>query len=88
MRIGTSDIGDRQVPFTSLAPFLLITFGLAWGILALFILLPNPMIAMFGELTGQLRYSSWRCGHQRSRRSSSLHTTVVLAAYGIIFPDY
>jgi uncharacterized protein len=40
------------VPFTSLVPFLLITFGLAWGILALFILLPEPIVAIFGEVSG------------------------------------
>jgi uncharacterized protein len=51
----TNRLGDRQyqIPFISLAPFLLITFGLAWGILGLFILLPEPMAAIFGELTGQ-----------------------------------
>ncbi len=41
------------MPFIALIPFLLITFGLAWGILGLFILLPAPMVAIFGELTGQ-----------------------------------
>jgi len=46
--------GDRyRVPFVSLAPFLLIAFGLAWGILALFILLPERMAAVFGELSGE-----------------------------------
>ncbi|MEM8805376.1 MAG: type II CAAX endopeptidase family protein [Cyanobacteria bacterium P01_G01_bin.38] len=43
----------RQIPFIALVPFLLMTFGLAWGILGLFILLPAPMVAIFGELTGQ-----------------------------------
>lgn len=43
----------RQVPFEFLIPFLLIAFGLAWGILALFIFLPNQMNGIFGELTGQ-----------------------------------
>jgi membrane protease YdiL (CAAX protease family) len=37
----------------ALVPFLLISFGLAWGILALFIFLAEPMTAIFGELTGQ-----------------------------------
>jgi membrane protease YdiL (CAAX protease family) len=36
----------------ALALFLLVTFGLAWGILALFIALPGPMTSLFGELTG------------------------------------
>jgi len=34
-------------------PFLLITFGLAWGIIALFLFLPNQMTSLVGELTGQ-----------------------------------
>jgi uncharacterized protein len=53
MNMGSSSSTHRQIPFISLAPFLLITFGLAWGIFALFILLPKLMVAMFGELTGQ-----------------------------------
>jgi len=32
---------------------MLITFGLAWGILGLFIFLPDQMTGMFGKLTGQ-----------------------------------
>ncbi|WP_240966870.1 CPBP family intramembrane glutamic endopeptidase [Nodosilinea sp. P-1105] len=36
-----------------MVPFLLITFGLAWGIVALFIFFPQQMSGMFGELTGQ-----------------------------------
>lgn len=44
MKISTSSANQPQVPFTSLAPFLLIAFGLAWGILALFILLPEPAV--------------------------------------------
>ena len=45
---------DRgQIPFFSLVPFLLVAFGLAWGILALFIFLPDQMTTLFGELTGQ-----------------------------------
>ena len=52
--ITDSSSGNRaQVPFNSLVPFLLVAFGLAWGILALFIFLPDQMIALFGELTGQ-----------------------------------
>jgi uncharacterized protein len=53
MTISTSGDNQRQVPFISLATFLLITFGLSWGILGLFILLPEPTVAIFGELTGQ-----------------------------------
>jgi hypothetical protein len=32
---------------------MLVAFGLAWGILALFIFLPDQMTALFGKLTGQ-----------------------------------
>jgi uncharacterized protein len=53
MNIDPSGVNRSHVPFISLAPFLLMTFGLAWGILGLFILLPKPMVAIFGELTGQ-----------------------------------
>ena len=44
---------NADVPFNALVPFLLVTFGLAWGILALFIFLNDPMTALFGALTGQ-----------------------------------
>ncbi len=44
---------NQLIPFTSLVPFFLITFGVTWGILALFILLPEPMVSIFGELTGE-----------------------------------
>jgi uncharacterized protein len=41
------------IPVMSLWPFLLMTFGLAWGIFALFILLPEPIVAVFGEVSGR-----------------------------------
>lgn len=41
-----------RVPFRSFAPFLLISFGLAWGIVGLYIFLPDPMGAVLGQLTG------------------------------------
>jgi membrane protease YdiL (CAAX protease family) len=41
-----------QIPFSTLVPFLIMTFGLAWGILALFIFLPEQMTSVFGRLTG------------------------------------
>lgn len=41
-----------RVPFRSLIPFLLISFGLAWGILGLYIFLPERMASVFGQLTG------------------------------------
>ena len=36
----------------SLGPFLIITFGLAWGIIGLYIALPDQMAAIFGEISG------------------------------------
>jgi len=53
MNIGTLDTVKHRVPFISLIAFLLITFGLAWGIVALFIFLPDQMTALFGELSGE-----------------------------------
>lgn len=41
-----------RIPFRSFIPFLLISFGLAWGILGLYIFLPDRMAAVFGQLTG------------------------------------
>mgnify|MGYP001826340124 CR=1 FL=1 len=49
----TSSTERQQIPFISLLPFLFIAFGLAWGILALFIFLPDQMANLFGRLTGQ-----------------------------------
>jgi len=42
-----------DLPLLSLVPFLLITFVIAWGILALYIFLPDQMTELFGQLTGQ-----------------------------------
>ena len=48
MAIGSSNTGMHQVPSIALVPFLVIAFGLAWGILALFILLPERMTRFWG----------------------------------------
>lgn len=49
----SASLADRyHISFLSLIPFLLITFALAWGILALFIFLPDSTTAIFGQLTG------------------------------------
>lgn len=53
MIINSSGTVRHQVPFISLLAFLLITFSLAWGIVALFIFLPDQMISLFGELSGE-----------------------------------
>ena len=44
---------QHDLPFLSLVPFLLITFVIAWGIIALYIFLPDEMAGAFGQLTGQ-----------------------------------
>lgn len=44
---------NYQIPFGSIIPFLIIAFGIAWTILGLFIYLPDKMIAIFGEITGE-----------------------------------
>ena len=41
------------LPLLSLLPFLLITFVIAWVILALYIFLPDHMAGFFGHLTRQ-----------------------------------
>lgn len=41
------------IPFASLLPFLLIAFGLAWGVISLFIFQAEFMTRFFGNLTGQ-----------------------------------
>ena len=50
---GSSSGDNARIPLSSLVPFFLIAFGLAWGILALFIFLPDQMTSLFGKLTGQ-----------------------------------
>lgn len=41
-----------RIPFRSFIQFLLISFGLAWGILGMYIFLSERMEAVFGQLTG------------------------------------
>lgn len=51
-----SSVKDTQpdaIPFRSMAMFLLLTFGIAWGVLAAFIFFPETMVGLFGEITGE-----------------------------------
>jgi membrane protease YdiL (CAAX protease family) len=50
-----NDLGYNSyiISFKTLIPFLLITFGIAWGILGFFILLPEKATHLFGQITGQ-----------------------------------
>lgn len=41
-----------RIPFLSFIPFMLISFGLAWGILGLYVFVPELMGALFGQLSG------------------------------------
>ena len=52
MNTVSSGIEKHRIPFIAIVPFLLMAFGLAWGLLALYILLPGRMNVVFGELTG------------------------------------
>jgi len=53
--VSTANVAVNRpgLPLLSLVPFLLITFMIAWGILALYIFLPDQMAGVFGQLTGQ-----------------------------------
>ena len=48
----TTTSPDNRIPLSSLGAFTAVTFGLAWGILALFIFLPDLMTGLVGQLTG------------------------------------
>ncbi len=43
---------DSRIPVSSLVPFLTVALGLAWGIIALYIVLPEAMAAAVGPLSG------------------------------------
>lgn len=49
---GIAIIEANRIPFKSLLPFILITFGITWGVIALYIFLSEPMVRIFGQLTG------------------------------------
>ncbi len=52
MHKNTTEHKAYRIQLRSLIPFLLISFGLAWGILGLYIFLQERMVAVFGQLTG------------------------------------
>lgn len=49
----SNEASTHKFRISTLVPFLIITFGISWGVIALYILLPDQMIALFGELTGE-----------------------------------
>jgi hypothetical protein len=48
----SSGIERHRIPVIAIVPFLLMAFGLTWGLLALYILLLERMNVVFGKLTG------------------------------------
>jgi membrane protease YdiL (CAAX protease family) len=48
----SSGIERHRIPFIAIVPFLLMAFGLTWGLLALYILIPERMNMVFEKLTG------------------------------------
>lgn len=53
MTTASSDADRQPIAFICLVPFLLVAFGLAWGILGLYIFLPDQMAGVFGAISGQ-----------------------------------
>jgi membrane protease YdiL (CAAX protease family) len=53
MKEKNSNESRMKIPFYFLWPFLFISFGLAWSILALYIFLPDAMSALFGKISGE-----------------------------------
>lgn len=53
MMSSAPEIDRFPIPATALVPFVVITFGVAWGILALFVLLNEQMTDLFGPLSGR-----------------------------------
>ena len=51
MTVPSTDPAKSTVPIGALLPYLLITFGIAWGLLGLYILFPQQAAAWFGELS-------------------------------------
>jgi membrane protease YdiL (CAAX protease family) len=49
---GETVAGKDQISFGSLLPFFFFTFMLTWGIIALYVFLPEFMVGLFGQLTG------------------------------------
>lgn len=53
MSLNGSGLHRRRVPATALVPFVVITFGLAWGILVLCVVLEEQVTALFGPVSGR-----------------------------------
>jgi len=52
MKTNKMNLTDKSISFSTIIPYLLITFGVTWGIIALYIFLPDQTVSLFGEITG------------------------------------
>lgn len=53
MNTASANAQRYRVPFQAIVPFLLLTFGLAWGLLALLILFPEFTTQLFGAISNR-----------------------------------
>lgn len=52
MTVSSISAERRRVPAVALLPFVLVTFGLSWGVLGLYVFAPETMTGAFGMITG------------------------------------
>lgn len=52
MKTNNINSTDQYISFSTIIPYLLITFGVTWGIIALYIFLPDQTASLFGQITG------------------------------------
>lgn len=57
----------ERVPFVALVPFLLVAFGVAWGLVSCYIFLPEQMTTRFGEISGSRLCHLFVCRHSTRR---------------------
>lgn len=53
MTAQVTSTNSSELRFAALWPFPLITFGLAWGLMALFMVFPEHMTLWFGAISGR-----------------------------------
>ena len=51
MTVPSNSSPRATVPIAALLPYLLITFGIAWGLLGLYLVLPAEVTARLGEIS-------------------------------------
>lgn len=52
MKTNNVNSTDQTISFSTIIPYLLVTFGVSWGIIALYIFLPDQTVSLFGQITG------------------------------------